>query len=139
MRIPKTKAGRPKLEFDLKQVELMGYFKATQETMASYLECSIETIKRNMAENEQFSAAYKKGNSRLCLKLSESQIKLAIDKLNPTMLIWLGKQYLNQREPSFLTEDDGNKFNDLATLFGKALVQVAGAGRIPSDNNQIQE
>jgi hypothetical protein len=137
MKIPKTKAGRPKLEFDLKQVELMGYFKATYDTMASYLECSIETIKRNMAENEQFCASYKKGNSRLKLKLSESQIKLAVDKLNPTMLIWLGKQYLDQREPSFLTEDDGNKFTELASLFGQALVSVSGAGRIPSDNQPI--
>ena len=89
-------AGAKKKEFDLKQVELLGKFKATFETMAEHFGCSEKTISRRMQdENSEFCRVYKKAFSGTKLKLSEAQIFYAL-KGNATLLIWLGKQYLNQ-------------------------------------------
>ena len=32
------------------------------------------------------------------MKLSEAQVKTAIEEHNPTLLVWLGKQYLGQKD-----------------------------------------
>ena len=41
-----AKVGRPKTEYDLKQVELFGRFKATYQTMADWFEVDVRTIER---------------------------------------------------------------------------------------------
>lgn len=122
-KVGKNKGGRPKAEFDLKQVELMGYFKATYETMADYFGVSRETIKRKMAdETGEFCSHYKKGNSRLKLKLSEAQIKCAIDKLNPALLIWLGKVHLGQTDK--VEEPDGEGRNGASSWYKEFVNEV---------------
>ena len=98
----KHAGGRPKkLTFDdamIKQANLFGYFKATYETMAEFLGCHIDTIRDAMRNNEEFSNAYKNGMASLKMKLSEAQIQSALTDRNATMLIWLGKQYLGQKD-----------------------------------------
>lgn len=90
---------RPPIEFDLSKVEMCGYFHATQETMAGFFDCSVDTIRRNMQDEDSgFCKAYKKGNCSMQMKLSEAQIHTAIKNHNATMLIWLGKQYLGQKD-----------------------------------------
>lgn len=39
------------------------------------------------------------GRANLRASIRKTQIQLALDEKHPTMLIWLGKQYLGQREP----------------------------------------
>lgn len=94
--------GRPPEEFDLEQVELFGRFKATYETMADWFDVSTRTIERLMSpsnpEMTDFCRHYKKGNSDLKLRLSEAQIHNAIVEGNATLQVWLGKQYLNQKD-----------------------------------------
>ena len=105
---PKAKkktAGRPKAEFDLSKVHLFGKFKATYDTMADYFGVSRETIKRRMADDPEFCASYKRGQAECKLKIYEAQYKLATEKLNPAMLIWLGKVFLNQREDAPIETD----------------------------------
>jgi len=99
------KLGRPEAEFDLSKVEVCGYFNATQETMAYILGCKENTIFRRMKDKDsEFYKAYKKGNCNMKLKLSEAQLKVAM-KGNASMLIWLGKQYLNQKDNPMPDED----------------------------------
>ena len=94
----KSKAGRPPIELNVKQAAIFGYFRATYETMAEYLGCHYDTIRRTMQNEEsEFCKAYKKGLSGMKMKLSEAQIKTALEG-NPTLLIWLGKQYLGQAD-----------------------------------------
>lgn len=102
---------RPKIEFDLKQVELCGKCRASNETMAEWFECSKKTIDRNMKNNDEFCLAYKRGFSGTKLKLSEKQIDKALSG-NVTMLIWLGKQYLGQKEPRYMDLEDPNQTVD---------------------------
>ena len=90
--------GRPKIILEPKQGLIYGYFKATHETMAILEGCSTDTIRRAMQdENSEFCIAYKKGYAGMRMKLSEAQLKTAMDG-NSTLLIWLGKQYLGQSD-----------------------------------------
>jgi hypothetical protein len=47
------------------------------------------------------------GRSKIRATLRKTQLELAIQDKNPTMLIWLGKQLLGQREPKWSVEHSG--------------------------------
>ncbi len=47
------------------------------------------------------------GRSNMRTSLRKAQLKAAIDERNPTMLIWLGKCYLGQKEPKKELEHSG--------------------------------
>ena len=105
---PKAKkpVGRPRIELDPKQAKIFGYFRATYDTMAEQIGCHVDTIRAAMQdEDSEFSKEYKKGFSSMKMKLSEAQVKTAIEEHNPTLLVWLGKQYLNQNDNPMPDED----------------------------------
>jgi len=105
---PKAKkpTGRPRIELDPKQAKIFGYFRATYDTMAEQIGCHVDTIRQAMQDDKsEFSKAYKKGFSGMKMKLSEAQVKTAIDDRNPTLLVWLGKQYLDQKDNPMPDED----------------------------------
>jgi len=105
---PKAKkpTGRPRIELDPKQAKIFGYFRATYDTMAEQIGCHVDTIRAAMQkEDSEFSKAYKKGFSSMKMKLSEAQVKTAIEEHNPTLLVWLGKQYLDQKDNPMPDED----------------------------------
>lgn len=85
-------AGRPKKEIDYDTVEKLANIQCTQEEIASFLELSVRTLQRD----EEFCRIYKKGQENGKMSLRRIQYKLA--ERNPTMAIWLGKQYLGQRD-----------------------------------------
>lgn len=100
-------AGRPsELEnIDFAQVELMGKFRATHETMAEHFGVCVRTIERYMADEEgEFCRVYKKAFSECKMKLSEAQMKSALEG-NATMLVWLGKQHLGQKDKQEIKTD----------------------------------
>ena len=95
----KKPTGRPRIELDPKQAKIFGYFRATYDTMAEQIGCHVDTIRAAMQkEDSEFSKAYKNGFSSMKMKLSEAQVKTAIEDRNPTLLVWLGKQYLGQKD-----------------------------------------
>ena len=102
----KRKVGRPKIELDPKDAKIFGYFRATYETMAEQIGCHYDTIRRAMQdENSEFCKAYKKAFSGMKMKLSEAQLKHGLAG-NASLLIWLGKQYLGQKdEPAPIGEN----------------------------------
>jgi hypothetical protein len=83
---------RPKKEIDYQAVEKLANIQCTQEEIASFLELSVRTLQRD----EEFCRIYKKAQDNGKMSLRRMQFKLA-DK-NPTMAIWLGKQYLKQKD-----------------------------------------
>ena len=102
----KKPVGRPRIELDPEQAKIFGYFRATYDTMAEQIGCHVDTIRAAMQdENSEFSKAYKKGFSSMKMKLSEAQVKTATDEHNPTLLVWLGKQYLDQKDNPMPDED----------------------------------
>ena len=46
------------------------------------------------------------------MKLSEAQVKTAIEDRNPTLLVWLGKQYLGQKD----VPDTCNENKDITVI-----------------------
>lgn len=86
---------RPLLKIDEKQVTLLAGCFCTNEEIAVKLGCSADTLVRRFAD------AIEKGRTDAKHSLRSAQFKMA--KTNPTMAIWLGKQYLGQREPDKLT------------------------------------
>ena len=85
-------AGRPKFKIDYETVEKLSAIQCTQQEIASFLGCSVDTLQRD----ETFCGIYKKGQESGRMSLRRMQFKLA--EKNPTMAIWLGKQYLGQRD-----------------------------------------
>lgn len=103
---PKKPVGRPPIELDPKQAKIFGYFRATYDTMAEQVGCHVDTIRAAMQDDKsEFSKAYKKGFAAMKMKLSEAQVKTAIYEHNPTLLVWLGKQYLGQKDTPEYTDN----------------------------------
>lgn len=110
---PKKPIGRPRIELDPKQAKIFGYFRATYDTMAEQIGCHVDTIRAAMQdEDSEFSKAYKNGFSSMKMKLSEAQVKTAIEEHNPTLLVWLGKQYLGQKD----VPDTCNENKDITVI-----------------------
>lgn len=104
-----AKMGRPKKEIEKKTFEnLCGIF-CTEEEIADVFECSIDTINRWCKETygETFAETYKKKNAKGKVSLRRFQFKAA-EKGNPTMQIWLGRQYLGQTDKREY-EDTGDR------------------------------
>jgi len=95
----KRAAHRPRLDFNPKTVEGWGAIGASNGEMASMMECSERTISRRMNDTDEFCLAYQKGLTRLKGSLRRKQIALA-NRGDRTMLIWLGKQLLGQKDTS---------------------------------------
>ena len=97
---PEGIGGRPRAEdsIDMEQVKLFGRFRATAQTMADHLGLCVRTIERLMADKEcKFSRCYNKGFSTMKMSLSEAQVNSALNG-NSALLIWLGKQHLDQKD-----------------------------------------
>lgn len=86
------KTGRPKFKIDFTMVEKLAGIQCTQEEIASFLGCSTDTLRRS----SEFCDIYKKGTENGKMSIRRMQYKLA--EKNTAMAIWLGKQYLGQRD-----------------------------------------
>ena len=99
--------GRPPIEFDLSTVEGLGQIGATAAEMAAILPGSQSTIEHRLADRDSdFSKAYQKGFSQLRTSLRRKQIQIAMTG-NVGMLVWLGKQHLQQHERRELSGPSG--------------------------------
>lgn len=83
---------RPKIQIDYVTVEKLANIQCTQEEIANFLGISVRTLQRD----DEFCRIYKKGQDNGKMSLRRMQYKLA--EKNASMAIWLGKQYLGQRD-----------------------------------------
>lgn len=88
----KNPGGRPKKPIDYVQVEKLASIMCTQEEIAANLDIDVRTLLRD----EKFCQIYKKGLETGKSSLRRKQYLMS--ETNPTMAIWLGKQYLGQRD-----------------------------------------
>ena len=93
------KMGRPKLDIDQEQLEKLMGIHCTEEEIAGWFECSVDTIERRCVEyfGETFAEAYKKFSGRGKCSLRRAQWTAAQNG-SITMMIWLGKQMLGQKD-----------------------------------------
>lgn len=89
-----------------KQVKIFGGLCATQQEMADWFGCSIATIENYfMDEESEVFRVYKKARSTFKSSLRSVQREKAL-KGNTSMMIWLGKQILGQKDKHDHTSDD---------------------------------
>lgn len=104
-------AGRPKFQIDYVMVEKLASIQCTQQEIASFLGCSTDTLQRD----KQFCDIYKKGMENGKMSLRRIQFKLA--EKNTSMAIFLGKQYLGQRD--VIETDNTHEINKVEELLSK--------------------
>ncbi len=94
--------GRPRVEIDMELLANMVSIQCTRAECAGVLGVSESTIDRRLMEDtgEGFEAFYKKHSDDGKVSLRRAQFKTATEDGNPTMLIWLGKQILHQKDIS---------------------------------------
>lgn len=101
-------AGRPKKEIDYATVEKLANIQCTQEEIASFLGISTRTLQRD----EQFMELFNKGRESGKMSLRRIQWKHA--EKSASMAMFLGKQYLGQRDNVEVSNtDDMNKVKEL--------------------------
>lgn len=105
--------GRPKKEIDKKQFESLCGLQCTITEMCCYFDVSDKTLSRwcereyGMSFSEIF--AIKRGSGQISLR--RNQFRLA--EKNAAMAIWLGKQYLGQKEAISIDHSGDGMLADL--------------------------
>ena len=82
---------------DIADVEGLCKINCTDEEIAAFYGVSAKTVQREKKINKAFNQAIETGRNSGRLSLRRKQVEIAMDG-NPTMLVWLGKNYLNQTD-----------------------------------------
>lgn len=104
-------AGRPRVEINKNEFEKLCGLQCTQEEIAAWFKCSEDTLRRfcKREYKDQFCEVHKRLSAHGKMSLRRTQFKIA-EGGNATMAIWLGKQYLGQRDHSDVTVDTEKDF-----------------------------
>lgn len=110
---------RPRKEINWDEFDKLCAIQCTQVEIANWFECSVDTIERAVKRTHKvgFAEYYiqKADKGKISLRRQQWQLALKGDK---TMLIWLGKQHLEQRERASHEHSgpDGKPIETKATL-----------------------
>ncbi len=104
---------RPKKELDQEQFEKLCSYQCTKVEICDFFHVSDKTldawVKRTYGES--FSEVFAKKRSLGKISLRRSQFKLA--EKNAAMAIWLGKQYLGQRDNKLDLEEQEARIDQI--------------------------
>lgn len=98
---------RPKFKIDYEAVKKLASIMCTQEEIASFLGCDVRTLQRD----EEFCRIYKEGRENGKMSLRRMQFKLA--EKSYAMAIFLGKQYLGQKDIIETSIENNGILNEL--------------------------
>ncbi len=110
--------GRPKKEIDPSIFEELCNIQCTLSEIAGVFRCSEDTI-QNWCKSyygDTFSVVYKKYSEDGKSSLRRYQMELA--KTNATMAIWLGKQYLGQKDRQEIAFAENDKLKAMQNYIG---------------------
>lgn len=112
----KGKAGRPRKEIDWSLFEQLCQIQCTQSEIASMLKIDRDTLRDRVLDHfkEDYSSIYNKFTEAGKCSLRRMQFVLA--KKNAGMAIWLGKQYLGQRDKELDEHAEKKLANDISTF-----------------------
>ena len=89
--------GRPPIQFDLAGIQGFASLNATKQEVAAFFGVSESTVDHRFHTEPELREAWEKGRATGKLSLRRKQTELA-QAGNVTMLIWLGKQLLGQKD-----------------------------------------
>ena len=94
-----NKGGRPRYKIDYELLNNLCAIQCTGEECASVLGVDYDTLNRNLKHDGHggFAEYFAKKSGAGKASLRRRQFKTA-EEGNPTMQIWLGKQYLGQKD-----------------------------------------
>ena len=108
------KMGRPKIEIDQEQFEKLCGLQCTEEEIASWFKCSVDTLEswvKKTYNQKTFTDVYKIYSASGKISIRRNQFKMA--EYNPSMAIFLGKQYLGQRDEVHTTINDEGSLGEI--------------------------
>ena len=113
------KVGRPKTNIDKSNFEKLCQIQCTLEEIAGFFDCCDDTINNWCKEvyDDNFSGVYKKKSVAGKISLRRNQFKIAEN--NASMAIFLGKQYLGQRDNIEVEHKDLSKVEELLNKIDK--------------------
>lgn len=113
------KIGRPKTNIDKSNFEKLCQMQCTLEEIAGFFDCCDDTINNWCKEvyDDNFSGVYKKKSMAGKISLRRNQFKIAEN--NASMAIFLGKQYLKQRDNIEVEHKDLSKVEELLNKIDK--------------------
>ena len=116
--------GRPKIPIDQEEFEKLCSIQCTEEEIAGWYKCSIDAIERYCYRTYKttFADIYKKLSAKGKMSLRRSQFRLAEN--NATMAIWLGKQYLGQKDVADIDLNANVPSDGLFNALQKGLVNT---------------
>lgn len=125
-----NKGGRPRKEIDQHTFERLCEVQATLEEIAHVLNVSEDTIERWCKRTYElgFADTYKKFSAWGKTSLRRYQFEAA-KKGNPTIQIWLGKQYLGQTDKPSEEADEETNAAEIAKEVISLLVGLAHRNR----------
>ena len=93
-----AKMGRPRKEINVEEFKKLCGLQCSLAEIAGFFDCSEDTIERwcKRELNERFADAFKKHSAAGKMSLRRNQFRLS--EKSAAMAIWLGKQYLDQKE-----------------------------------------
>jgi hypothetical protein len=91
-----AKRGRPEKKIDIEQVRKLAEVGCTDEEIAWIMDIATSTLALRK-QRKEFSDTIKKARANLNMSVRRAQVVHGL-KGNATLLIWLGKQLLGQRD-----------------------------------------
>ena len=111
-----SKMGRPRIEIDESQFSKLCELQCTEEEIAGFFECSVDTIERwcKRMFDATFAEIYRQKAARGRIALRRYQLKHA--EKNASMAIFLGKNWLNQSDKIEQTVREVEDLSPLAEM-----------------------
>ena len=96
---------RPRKEIDFNELEKLCGLQCTAEEIAGWFGVSVDTIERRVKEKYDigFAEYFDQRRSDGKISLRRRQFQTAMSG-NPSLLIWLGKQYLGQSDKQDISQ-----------------------------------
>lgn len=128
-------AGRPKVEINIDDFVKLCEMQCTRKEMAGFFDCDENTLDKWI--KEQFGATYTvvfdRYRSKGLLSLRRNQFQLS--EKNVAMAIWLGKQYLGQKDIMTFNSLDEGEEDALTKSIKASLGKAAPEGNSPDQSS----
>lgn len=136
--------GKPRIEFDLGDLEELAKTGNSNATIARLLQVAESVLQQRIADTPEVADAIANGRANMEDGLRAAQYRTAVGDPendipgNPTMQIWLGKQNLGQRDRRALelTGEAGGPLSiqtDLAPVLEQKLLEFLKSRRQPAE------
>jgi len=128
-----AKMGRPRHDIPKDEFENLCAIQCTEEEIAAWFKCSVDTIERwcKREYKRTFADVFNEKRKPGLISLRRAQFKRAVDDGDKTLLIWLGKQLLGQKEQP--VEQDTTTL-DAVDCYTSALRDAAKSAPKPVDH-----